>query len=101
MSNTVTKRERVALKIGNIKEYILENPKAKTSSEQYGETLWFDLTTWSDGSKSLGGYNSETKKKYKLGSVLPPREQDQNQQTTGQPFETTNKSQPVADDLPF
>ena len=100
MSNTVTKRERVALKIGNIREYIQENPKAKTTSDQYGDTLWFDLTTWSDGSKSLGGYNSETKKKYKLGSVLPQREQEK---TAGvqQPFETTTKSQPVADDLPF
>lgn len=100
MSNTVTKRERVALKIGNIREYIQENPKAKTTNEKYGDTLWFDLTTWSDGSKSLGGYNSETKKKYNLGSVLAPREQN-NSSAVKQPFETTNKSQPVADDLPF
>lgn len=100
MSNTVTKRERVALKIGNIREYIQENPKAKTTSDQYGDTLWFDLTTWSDGSKSLGGYNSETKKKYKLGSVLPQRDQEQSS-AVKQPFETTTKSQPVADDLPF
>jgi len=98
MSNTVTKRERVALKIGNIREYIAENPKAKTTSEQYGDTLWFDLTTWSDGSKSLGGYNSETKKKYKLGSVLPQRDQDK---PTQQAFETTTETKEVADDLPF
>ena len=88
------------MKIGNIREYIQENPKAKTTSEQYGDTLWFDLTTWSDGSKSLGGYNSETKKKYKLGSVLPQREQEKTA-AVQQPFETTTKSQPVADDLPF
>lgn len=98
MSNTVAKRERVSLKYKELGTFIREVEKAVTKNDQYGDSVWFDLVTWSDGSKSLGGYNGETKKRYDLGKVFPPREQDNKAQGA---FETTTETKTVADDLPF
>lgn len=97
--NSVVKRERVALKFKTLGQFIRECEKAVTKSEEHGDTVWFDKVTWSDGSVSLGGYNGETKKRYNLGKVFPPREQEAN--ATSAPFETVQKTQEVQDDLPF
>lgn len=98
MSNQVEKRERVSLKFKELGTFIREVEKAVTKSEQYGDSVWFDLVTWSDGSKSLGGYNGDTKKRYDLGKVFPPRDQEAQ---GNQSFKTTTETKAVADDLPF
>jgi len=101
MSNQVQKRERVSLKFKELGTFIREVEGAVTKSEKYGDSVWFDLVTWSDGSKSLGGYNGETKKRYDLGKVFPPRDDNKKPVTMNEPFETVNKTKAVADDLPF
>lgn len=101
MSNTVANKERVALKVGNLREYMQENPKAVSKSDKYGDSLWFDLTTWSDGSKSLGGYNSESKKRYDLGKVMENPKFEKPTTDNGSVFETTTETKKVEDDLPF
>jgi len=92
-----TKKERVALNPTELGRLMRETPKSVTDNEKYGKTVWFDLTTWDDGSKSLGGYNSETKQRYNLGKVFPEKNQDgytSNPQTASIEAQTTN-------DLPF
>jgi hypothetical protein len=95
----IANKERVGLNATELGKFMREVAKSVTESEQWGKTVWFDLVTWDDGSKSLGGYNGETKQRYKLGTVMPSK--DQPQQKAEQPFETVSKTQEVADDLPF
>lgn len=92
-----TNKERIALNATELGRLMKETPKAVTDSEQYGKTVWFDLTTWEDGSKSLSGYNSETKSRYNLGKVFPQKTQDG--QVT--PQQASVQAQATTDDLPF
>lgn len=92
-----TNKERIALNATELGRLMKETPKAVTESDQYGKTVWFDLTTWEDGSKSLSGYNSETKSRYNLGKVFPQKEQD----GQSSPQQAPAQAQATADDLPF
>jgi hypothetical protein len=56
-----TNKERIALNVTELGKLMKESPKSVTDSDKYGKSVWFDLTTWDDGSKSLSGYNPETK----------------------------------------
>ena len=91
-----TKKERVALNATELGRLMKETPKAVTDSDKYGKTVWFDLTTWDDGSKSLGGYNPDTKQRYNLGKVFPPRDNEMNPQQA-----SINLQAVKEDDLPF
>jgi hypothetical protein len=91
------KKERVALNTTELGRFMKETPKAVTENDKYGKTVWCDKTTWDDGSQSLSGYNSETKSRYNLGKVFPPREQDG--QATSQPAPAQVQTQD--DGLPF
>ena len=92
-----TKKERVALNPTELGKFMRETSKAVTDHEKYGQTVWFDLTTWDDGSKSLSGYNPETKSRYNLGKVFPSKENNQMS-----PQRASAQAQSVtSDDLPF
>lgn len=97
-----TNKERIALNATELGRLMKETPKAVTDSEKYGKTVWFDLTTWDDGSKSLSGYNSETKSRYNLGKVFPQRDnQNSGQNFAPQQASTQAQTIPADDDLPF
>ena len=91
-----TNKERIALNVTELGKLIKESPKSVTDSDKYGKSVWFDLTTWDDGSKSLSGYNPETKSRYNLGKVFPQKTQDG--QVTPQQASITAQA---TDDLPF
>lgn len=91
------KKERIALNATELGRLMRETPKSVTDSDKYGKTVWFDLTTWDDGSQSLSGYNPETKARYNLGKVFPSRENNQMS-----PQQASAQAQSVtSDDLPF
>ena len=92
-----TNKERIALNATELGRLMKETPKAVTDSDKYGKTVWFDLTTWEDGSKSLSGYNSETKSRYNLGKVFPQKDQNQQQMSP----QTASAQAQATDDLPF
>ena len=94
-----TNKERIALNATELGRLMKETPKAVTDSDKYGKTVWFDLTTWEDGSKSLSGYNSETKSRYNLGKVFPAKQQEG--QVSQQQASVQAQTVPADDDLPF
>ena len=91
-----TNKERIALNVSELGKLMKESPKSVTENEKFGKSVWFDLTTWDDGSKSLSGYNPETKSRYNLGKVFPQKTQDG--QVTPQQASTMAQA---TDDLPF
>ena len=93
-----TNKERIALNVTELGKLMKESPKSVTDSDKYGKSVWFDLTTWDDGSKSLSGYNPETKSRYNLGKVFPPRDNPNNSTQTPQQASITAQA---TDDLPF
>ena len=48
-----TNKERIALNVNELGKLMKESPKSVTENEKFGKSVWFDLTTWDDGSKSL------------------------------------------------
>ena len=94
-----TNKERIALNVAELGKLIKETPKAVTENEKFGKTVWFDLTTWEDGSKSLSGYNSETKSRYNLGKVFPQK--DNPNTVSPQTASALAQSVNTDDDLPF
>ena len=93
-----TNKERIALNATELGRLMRETPKSVTDSDKYGKTVWFDLTTWDDGSKSLSGYNPDTKSRYNLGKVFPQKQEGQSNQKQAS---VQAQFVPADDDLPF
>lgn len=94
-----TNRERVALNATELGKFMREVTKSVTDNDKYGKTVWFDLVTWDDGSKSLSGYNGETKSRYNLGKVFLAKDQEQSSMS---PQQASMQAQSTANDgLPF
>lgn len=88
MNNTPVRKWNMPLSLEEIQKSIKGNPKAVTSSDKYGKSLWVEVTEWSDGGLSASNFNSESKEGYKIGNngklKVAPNNQSQSMSDSNQ-----------------